>query len=109
MFSTTGQSVIGQVTDCASSREVWSSLDQLFSQQSLAKVLQLKHKLQNIKKGTGSVSDFVLKVKTIGDNLKAAGQTVSENDLILSILHGVGRDYDSIVSVITSQRSNVTF
>ena len=64
--------------------------------------------MQNIKKGTSSVADFVLKVKTIGDSLEAAGQTVSENDLILSMLSGVGRDYDSVVSVVISQRNNIS-
>ncbi|KAK2637883.1 hypothetical protein Ddye_025678 [Dipteronia dyeriana] len=68
----------------------------------------LKHQLQNVKKGASSIAEFVLKVKTIGDSLKAAGQTISDNDLILSILHGVGRDYDSVVSVITSQRGNIS-
>ena len=88
LFSTIGQSVIGQVTDCRSSREVWNTLEQLFSQQSLAKFLQLKHQLQNVKKGSNTISEFVLKTKTIGDSIKAAGQIVSDFDLILSILNG---------------------
>ncbi|KAK0598074.1 hypothetical protein LWI29_031379 [Acer saccharum] len=108
LFSAISQNVIGQVTDCTSSREVCRVLEQLFSQQSLAKVLQLKHQLQNIKKGTSSAADFVLKVKTVGDSLKGTGQTVSDNDLILSMLSGVGRDYDSVVSVVISQRNNIS-
>ncbi|KAK3210897.1 hypothetical protein Dsin_015603 [Dipteronia sinensis] len=62
----------------------------------------------NIKKCAGSVSDFVLKVKTIGNSLKAAGQIVSENDLILCMLLGVGRDYDYVVSIVTSQRNSIS-
>ncbi|KAK2649345.1 hypothetical protein Ddye_016834 [Dipteronia dyeriana] len=75
----------------------------------MVKVLQLKHQLQNIKNRAGTITDFVLKVKTIGDSLKVDGQTVSENDLILSILHGVGHEYDFVVTVIISQRNNMTF
>ncbi|KAK1552652.1 hypothetical protein Q3G72_020893 [Acer saccharum] len=108
LFSSINQNLIGQVIDCKNSQEVWSTLENLFSQQSMAKILQLKHQLQNVKKGASSINDFVLKVKTIGDNLKAAGQVVSENDLILSILHGVGSEYDTVVSMITSQRSSMT-
>ncbi|KAK2640223.1 hypothetical protein Ddye_028018 [Dipteronia dyeriana] len=81
----------------------------LSSQQSLAKVLQLKHQLQNTKKGDSSISDFVLKIKTIGDSLKVAGQNVSDNDLLLSVLHGVGHEYDSVVTVVTSQWSSTSF
>ena len=39
LFSTIGQSVIGQVIDCENSRKVWGTLEQLFSEQSLSKVL----------------------------------------------------------------------
>ncbi|KAK2639939.1 hypothetical protein Ddye_027734 [Dipteronia dyeriana] len=81
----------------------------LSSQQSLAKVLQLKHQLQNTKKGDSSISDFVLKIKTIGDSLKVAGQNVSDNDLILSVLHGVGHEYDSVVTFVTSQWISTSF
>ena len=50
----------------------------------------------------------MLKVKTIGDNLKAAGQVVNDYDLILCMLSGVGRDYDSVVSVVQSQRNSIS-
>ena len=68
LFSSISQKVIGQVTSCVSSLEVWSILENFYSPQSLAKVLQPKHQLQNVKKGSSSIGDFVLKVKTLGDN-----------------------------------------
>ena len=108
LFSSINQTLIGQVIDCTSSFEVWSVLEKLFSQQSMAKVLQLKYQLQNVKKGSSTVSDFVLKVKTISESLRAVGQKVSEFDQILSILNGVGREYDAIVGVIQSQRASMS-
>ncbi|KAL5743126.1 hypothetical protein ACOSP7_029858 [Xanthoceras sorbifolium] len=74
----------------------------------MAKILNLRQQLQTIKKGSHSVSDFVLKIKNIGDALSAAGEEVSERDLLLSLMHGVGHEYDSVVVLISSQRSTMS-
>ncbi|KAL5813122.1 hypothetical protein ACOSQ3_028072 [Xanthoceras sorbifolium] len=102
------QKVVGQVTKCKSALEAWTKLQNLYSQKSMAKILNLRQQLQTIKKGSHSVSDFVLKIKNIGDALSAAGEEVSERDLLLSLMHGVGHEYDSVVVLISSQRSTMS-
>ncbi|KAL5763324.1 hypothetical protein ACOSP7_019588 [Xanthoceras sorbifolium] len=62
---------------------MWSKLQRVYSQQSLPKILQLCQQLQNIKKGSNSISDFVLKIKNIGDALMAAGE---EENLMANLL-----------------------
>ncbi|KAL5740224.1 hypothetical protein ACOSQ2_029404 [Xanthoceras sorbifolium] len=96
LISTLSQKVVGQVTKCKSSLEAWSKLENLYSQKSMAKILNLRQQLQTIRKGSHSVSDFVLKIKNIGDALSAAGEEVSERDLLLSLMHGVGHEYDAV-------------
>jgi hypothetical protein len=58
----------------------------------MARTMQLRQQLGNIKKGSSSVSDFVLKVKNIGNSLKSAGDRVTDRDLLLSILNGLGHN-----------------
>ncbi|KAK9166573.1 hypothetical protein Scep_001764 [Stephania cephalantha] len=66
LFSNISKDVIGHVTECESSFEIWKTLESLFTQSSMARVLSfLKKKLNNIKKGSSSIFEFVLKVKTI--------------------------------------------
>ncbi|KAL5783942.1 hypothetical protein ACOSQ2_006334 [Xanthoceras sorbifolium] len=55
-------------------------------------ILQLRPQLQNIKKGSDSVSDFVLKIKNIGDALMAAGEEVMEPCNVIDILINNFRD-----------------
>ena len=95
------------MTTCSTSQDIWNTLQYLFSQQSLAKVVQLHHQLQNTKKGAMNIGDYILKIKEIGDGLVAAGQVITENYLISSILSGLGRDYDPIVVVVSSQRNTM--
>ncbi|KAL5778583.1 hypothetical protein ACOSQ2_009320 [Xanthoceras sorbifolium] len=108
LISTLSQKVVGQVTKCKSSLEAWSKLENLYSQKSMAKILNLRQQLQTIRKGSHSVSDFVLKIKNIGDALSAAGEEVSEKDLLLSLMHGVGHEYDAVVVLISSQRMTMS-
>ncbi|KAL5824811.1 hypothetical protein ACOSQ3_020874 [Xanthoceras sorbifolium] len=102
------QKVVGQVTKCKSSLETWTKLKNLYSQKSMAKILNLRQQLQIIRKGSHSVSDFVLKIKNIGDALSAVGEEVSEIDLLLSLMHGVGHEYDVVMVLISSQRMTMS-
>ncbi|KAL5778513.1 hypothetical protein ACOSQ2_009250 [Xanthoceras sorbifolium] len=95
-LSTISEGLVGQVTECI-----------MFSQQSMAKVLQLKQQLQGLKKGSNSINDYILKVKGIGDGLRSAGQVVSDRDLLLNVLNGLGHEYDPVV-VLVSQQSGIT-
>ncbi|KAL5843213.1 hypothetical protein ACOSQ4_009171 [Xanthoceras sorbifolium] len=108
LISTLSQKVVGQVTKCKSSLEAWTKLENLYSQKSMAKILNLRQQLQTIRKGSHSISDFVLKIKNIGDALSAAGEEISERDLLLSLMHGVGHEYDAVVVLISSQRMTMS-
>ncbi|KAL5839812.1 hypothetical protein ACOSQ4_012420 [Xanthoceras sorbifolium] len=94
LISTLSQKVVGQVTKCKSSLEAWTKLQNLYSQKSM--------------KGSHSMSDFVLKIKNIGDAFSAAGEEVSERDLLLSLIHGVRHEYDIVVVLTSSQRSTMS-
>ncbi|KAL5758053.1 hypothetical protein ACOSP7_020664 [Xanthoceras sorbifolium] len=108
LYSTIRPNIIGKITNCVTSQEVWSVLENLFSQQSRAKVLQLKQELQNVIKGNLKVSEFMLKVKALGDGLKAAGETVKDQDLVLHILNGIGHDYDHVAIFISSKKQSMS-
>ncbi|KAL5820678.1 hypothetical protein ACOSQ3_022560 [Xanthoceras sorbifolium] len=83
-------------------------LEKLYSHKSLARILQLKQQLQNSRKGSLSISECCLKIKTLGDALRAAGQTVTEYDMVLNVLNGVGHDYNPVVVLVSSQHKTVT-
>ncbi|KAL5812590.1 hypothetical protein ACOSQ3_027540 [Xanthoceras sorbifolium] len=55
-----------------------------------------------------SITTYIVKMKGIADLLMAAGQTVTERDLIAHILGGIGQEYDPIVASITSKKDDAT-
>ena len=50
LFSTIDKEVLGQVIHCESALEVWSFLENLYSQQIVAHSFQLKQQLRSVKK-----------------------------------------------------------
>ncbi|KAL5823325.1 hypothetical protein ACOSQ3_021297 [Xanthoceras sorbifolium] len=108
LLSTVSPSVLGQVTQYKTAIEAWSKLERVYSQQSMAKILQLRQQLQSIKKGADSISDFVLKIKNICDALLGAGEVVNEKDLLLNLMSGVGHEYDPVVVLIANQHKTMS-
>ncbi|KAL5788342.1 hypothetical protein ACOSP7_005291 [Xanthoceras sorbifolium] len=89
LLSTISAGELGQVNKSKTSIEAWTTLERLYVQQSM--------------KGTLSISDFIMKIGTIGDALITAVHEVSDYDIILSILNGLGHEYDPVVVLISSQ------
>ncbi|KAL5823482.1 hypothetical protein ACOSQ3_021457 [Xanthoceras sorbifolium] len=108
LFSTLSESVFGQITQCTTAFEIWSTLENLYSQQSKATVLQIKTEMHCLKKGALSINDYVLKMKGFSEALGAAGQSMSNDDLISSILGGLGPEYDSVVVAITTKQGYIS-
>ncbi|KAL5824860.1 hypothetical protein ACOSQ3_020923 [Xanthoceras sorbifolium] len=68
----------------------------------------VNQQLQVLKKGSSSIADFILKIKEIGDGLRSAGEVVTNCDLLLNVLNGLGHHFDPVVVMITSQESTMT-
>ncbi|PON73207.1 hypothetical protein PanWU01x14_060480 [Parasponia andersonii] len=55
-----------------------------------------------------SINDYILKMKSISENLSTAGQYILDKELILYILGGLSQDYDFVVVNLTSHCANLT-
>ncbi|TXG72185.1 hypothetical protein EZV62_000764 [Acer yangbiense] len=80
----------------------WKIVEQLFISQSKANVMQLKLQLQTLKKNGSSMTEYIMKEKSIIDALSFTGCVMSQDDKIMSILSGLGPEYDSFVIPVTS-------
>jgi len=100
--------MFGHVVNCNTSSNLWNTLNLLFTTSSKARTLQLRFQLQTIKKGDMSIHDYILKMKSIAENLSAAGQLIQDEDLILYILGGLDHDYESVVVNLTSRHDQIT-
>lgn len=64
--------------------------------------------MHTIKKGADIIEKYLLKLKHLKDQLLAAGETVSNNDLIVTELAGLPAEYNIIYTVIVARESPIT-
>ncbi|KAF5180065.1 Copia-like polyprotein/retrotransposon, partial [Thalictrum thalictroides] len=107
--ATLTQPVLGQVASLSTSREVWHSLEASFASQNQARVLQLRLQLQTIKKGSLTMTEYVDQVRSICDSLAMILLPVSDSDMVLHTLAGLGPDYEPFVTSMTTRQSLPTF
>lgn len=75
---------------------------------SRAKAIQIRTQLANVRKGAMSANDYFLSIKHMADELALAGQPLSGDDVITYVLAGLGQEYDSLASTVTSWSDVVT-
>ena len=108
LLSSISESMLGHVIHCTSSAQIWLTLHQLFTTTSKARVLQLRFQLQSTKKGDLSIQDYILKMRGIADSLNSTGLILSDKELLLYILGGLGNEYDPVVINLTSRHESVS-
>lgn len=74
-----------------------------FAAQNRAKVSQFKLILQNTKKGSLTINEYLLKVKNVIDKLASAGHQLTYTDHIEAIFNGLPEEYDTFVISVSSR------
>jgi hypothetical protein len=71
--------------------------------------MQLKEELTLIQRGNRTITDYLHTVKTLADEIAIIDQPLSDDDLTLHILHGLGADFREIVAPIRTREKSLTF
>ncbi|OVA03809.1 Alcohol dehydrogenase superfamily [Macleaya cordata] len=109
IFSSITEGVHTQLVGSLTSREAWLCLERSYASPSQARVMQLTHQLQNTTKGTSSVLEYLVKMKSFADSLAAISQHITHCALVLYVLSGLGPEYGPFVTSMTTRPMPVTF
>lgn len=85
--------VAAEIINFSTTSEVWKALEDLFGSTNKARKQQLKAILQNTKKGSMKMTEYLTVMKQAADNLALAGAPVDIDDLTSSIVLGLSADY----------------
>jgi len=108
IISTLSVEALPHVIGLSTSREVWLTLETLFSAQSQSRILQLKQQLATLKKGAQSISAYFQKAQGFSHLLAAIGKPVDASELVSNILAGLGPDYDPLVTSVTTRQDSIS-
>ncbi|KAH9677218.1 retrovirus-related pol polyprotein from transposon RE2 [Citrus sinensis] len=103
LLSSMSEGIISLVFNLETSLEVWKTTKVQFGSQSKSRLLHLRYMMNSTRKDDMKITDYFIKMKNIVDNMAAAGSALSNDDLILHVLSGLGPDYNSVATYITGQ------
>ena len=86
-----------------SSRDVWITLEKMFSSKSRARIMQTQYNLATLKKGNLSISDYFQKAKGFADLLSSIGQPLGLTETTSYILVGLLSEYESLVTTLNTR------
>ena len=106
LYSTLTLDIMSQIIGHQTSHDAWMALQRIFSASSKARIMQLRLEFQTAKNGVDSTLEYILRIKTISDNLVAIREPVKDRDHIIKLLGSLGPEYNSIVASLTAREDD---
>ena len=106
LYSTLTLDIMSQIIGHQTSHDAWMALQRIFSASSKARIMQLRLEFQTAKNGVDSTLEYILRIKTISDNLVAIREPVKYRDHIIKLLGSLGPEYNSIVASLTAREDD---
>jgi uncharacterized protein (DUF2132 family) len=96
----TAPTITPLIATAKTSHEAWKKLKNLYVSRSRTRAMQLKEELTLIQRGNRSITEYLHPVKTLADELAIIDHPVSDDDLTLYVLNGLGPDFREIAALI---------
>ena len=77
LLGSMSEEILNQMLHCKSAKEIWRTLQGIFSSRFLAQAMQFKNKLHNINKGSMPLKEYFLKIQQCVDVLSLINKQVS--------------------------------
>uniref|UniRef100_A0A803Q0C6 Retrovirus-related Pol polyprotein from transposon TNT 1-94 n=1 Tax=Cannabis sativa TaxID=3483 RepID=A0A803Q0C6_CANSA len=107
LLSSMSEKTTNRMIGCDTTTQIWENLTEYYTALNAANVGLYKTQLRNTKM-TGSLSDNLLKIKGIVDQLATIGHTQTTQDHIETIFNGLPPEYDVFVTSITTRKETYT-
>ncbi|PKU87463.1 Retrovirus-related Pol polyprotein from transposon TNT 1-94 [Dendrobium catenatum] len=102
LFSTISPPILPYILTLETSASIWKTLEQRFFSTNRSRVIQLKNELQSLSMLNKTMTEYLAAIKTTVDNIRSAGGTVDNEDVLHYILNGLPPSYQSFKTTIRS-------
>lgn len=102
-------SIASQVASAPTSRKAWDSLHTSFANKSHTRIFSLRDMLGKVSKEAKTIAEYLREIKSIADELTTAGAPISNEELIVKILSGLGTEYREISAAIRARDSPIMY
>jgi hypothetical protein len=94
---------LGHVVAARNAEQAWDELEKVFKGKTMARKLQLKRELMTLKQESGEpMAKYVGRVKDLERELLATGAEVKPEDLAMSVITGLSKEFDTLVTILVA-------
>lgn len=100
LYGTLTEDALKSVYGLHTSQEVWLALAQKYNRVSASRRLDLQRRVQTTVKGNKTMAVYLSEIKSLCDQLDSIGAPITEQEKIYGVLNGLGKEYESVCTVI---------
>ncbi|KAF5471397.1 hypothetical protein F2P56_008203 [Juglans regia] len=109
LLASTSTTITPLLASCKTSHEAWNKLTCLYAGKSRTRAMQLKEDLTLNTRGNRTVAEFLHTIKLTVDELARIDHPVSDDDLTIYILNGLGPEFREIAAPIRARENPLKF
>ncbi|CAH9080698.1 unnamed protein product [Cuscuta epithymum] len=88
------------ISSATTAKSAWDKLILTYANTSRGRIISLKSSIARTKRGNRSITDYLTERYAIAEDLALAQNPISDEDLVVHILNGLGPEYSNIISAI---------
>ena len=108
LLSTLSRDALSAVSTCVTAAQVWSTLEGIYASQTRARAVNTRIAFATTKKENLTITEYVGKMKALGDNVTSAGTPLGDEELVQYVLAGLDMEYNPIVSTILARVESIS-
>ncbi|GKV48156.1 hypothetical protein SLEP1_g54984 [Rubroshorea leprosula] len=109
LITSVSENITPYIAAAATAQQAWETLAKLYANRSRTWVITLKERLQNMKCAGRSVSEYLRDLKTVADELGIVDRPLTDDDLTVYILNGLGPEFREIAASLRARDSSLSF
>lgn len=103
LFSSLSSNILSQVATAKAAAQAWQAIQEMFASHTRARTVNVRLALATTKKEDMTISRYYSKMKSLGDEMAAAGKPLEDEQMTSYILNGLDPEYSPLVSALVNR------
>ncbi|XP_055824230.1 uncharacterized protein LOC129892670 [Solanum dulcamara] len=109
VMASVDSTIAPSVASTETSKQAWNYLHTKYANRSQTRIYSPRDALVKVQQDQKSVIDYLREIRTITDELAAAGACTSNEELVVKFLSGLGPEYEALSTVIHTRNSPISY
>ena len=102
--------LIPQVSSKETLNEMYDALDKMYEGRNTKRKMNLRTQLKSTKMYQGeSIQDYFTRISKFKEQLEAIGESLDEDELVMTALNGLTRPWDSFIQTMCARKESMKF